>query len=570
MAYPIYGRRKITTLSGIWDFTFLPGETAPAVRNLPFQPFAFHEPATVPGCFDAGVPYAGKRGIGIYRTFVETETAGMLLLQLPGIFLSAKIFFDGKEVGFYDLPYSGMEFQIQAGFAGRHELILAVDNRADFQNSPLFSNYYDFYPFGGILRPPQICELPETYLDRCRVTTLSLNPPRIRLEIQTGGKQIATFHGTIQIDQEKPFSADLTGTDGHFSMELELPHAKCWSPEDPCLHTLCIDTGKDRLTERFGIRIVRAEKARILVNGKSYPLLGYNRHESHPEFGSAIPPQIMLEDLQILKQMNCNFIRGSHYPQSQEFLDLCDAMGFLVWEEALGWGDGEDHLTDPVFQQKQLEQTERMVKNSMNHPSVILFGFLNENRSDLPCCRELIGKLSARIHELDSTRLVTYATCNRDVDKALEFADVISTNLYPGWYGCSFDDLDPLAKIHPRLDEVQKILLQAENADKPWIISEIGAAALAGCHDRLKGPWSEDFQADYLESVCHYLEMNPRVTGLAIWQFMDCRSYKCSPSLNRARGFNNKGSLDEYRRPKMACERVRNAYQRIQEKRSGQ
>ena len=155
------------------------------------------------------------------------------------------------------------------------------------------------------------------------------------------------------------------------------------------------------------------------------------------------------------------------------------------------------------------------------------------------------------------------------MDKALEFADVISTNLYPGWYGCSFDDLDPLAKIHPRLDEVQKILLQAENADKPWIISEIGAAALAGCHDRLKGPWSEDFQADYLESVCHYLEMNPRVTGLAIWQFMDCRSYKCSPSLNRARGFNNKGSLDEYRRPKMACERVRDAYRRILNKRSG-
>ena len=94
-----------------------------------------------------------------------------------------------------------------------------------------------------------------------------------------------------------------------------------------------------------------------------------------------------------------------------------------------------------------MEQTELMLKNSMNHPSVIMFGYLNENRSDLPCCRELIGNLSALILKTDPSRLVTFATCNFYADKALEFVDVVSTNLYPGWYGNTFDDIDTVIKI---------------------------------------------------------------------------------------------------------------------------
>ncbi len=129
MAYPIYAKRKITNLSGIWDFQFLNGDAAPCLKDFDCSSLKFNTKSVVPGCFDAGIDFAGKRGIGVYRTTVNVEKAGQLRLHLPGVSLSAKIFFDGKAVGLYDLPYSGMDFYFQAEYAGLHELIIAVDNR---------------------------------------------------------------------------------------------------------------------------------------------------------------------------------------------------------------------------------------------------------------------------------------------------------------------------------------------------------------------------------------------------------------------------------------------------------
>ena len=92
--------------------------------------------------------------------------------------------------------------------------------------------------------------------------------------------------------------------------------------------------------ETFGIREIRTENARILLNGKPIYLKGFNRHESAPISGAATTLQEMLVDLQHLKSLHVNFIRGCHYPQSQTFLQLCDQMGFLVWEESLGASGG--------------------------------------------------------------------------------------------------------------------------------------------------------------------------------------------------------------------------------------
>ena len=107
----------------------------------------------------------------------------------------------------------------------------------------------------------------------------------------------------------------------------------------------------------------------------------------------------MLTDLLDLKSLGANFIRGSHYPQAQRFLDLCDRLGILVWEESLGWGNGPKQLADPEFIADRIEQTRLMAHNSFNHPSVIMFGFLNENASGtdevVALCRKLAETLRA-------------------------------------------------------------------------------------------------------------------------------------------------------------------------------
>ena len=121
-------------------------------------------------------------------------------------------------------------------------------------------------------------------------------------------------------------------------IDLEVPDFKTWSPEHPNLHTVTVTFAGDAVVERFGIRTVATRGQEILINGNPVRLLGVNRHESHPELGPVQPDHLALDDLRMLRELGCNFVRCVHYQQNAAFLDLCDQMGFLVWEESLGWG----------------------------------------------------------------------------------------------------------------------------------------------------------------------------------------------------------------------------------------
>ena len=271
-----------------------------------------------------------------------------------------------------------------------------------------------------------------------------------------------------------------------------------------------------------------------------------------------MPDELWIEDLQILRDLGCNFIRGCHYPQSQRFLDLCDQLGFLVWEESLGWGDSVEVQSDPKFRRLQVEQTVNMVKVSINHPSVILWGFMNESGDDKEVGASLLRELAAAVRAVDRSRPVTSASMHIRTSIALDVFDVVSFNLYPGWYeGDNTADPRPLDRIAPTLDEVLARLNTKELRDKPLILSEIGAGAIYGWRDRVAGIWSEEYQADYLDAVCAYFRRKKRLTGLALWQFADGRTYAAGGVLGRPRAFNNKGTLDEYRRPKLAYDVVK-------------
>jgi beta-glucuronidase len=119
-------------------------------------------------------------------------------------------------------------------------------------------------------------------------------------------------------------------SESKFILELTVPNPVPWSPDSPHLHTLAIATDEDDLIVRFGLRTIRTEGREILLNDRPIKLLGYNRHEFHPDTGSSVSPAQHLTDIHHLKSLGCNFVRGSHYPQDQRFLDLCDEHGLLV------------------------------------------------------------------------------------------------------------------------------------------------------------------------------------------------------------------------------------------------
>jgi beta-glucuronidase len=338
---------------------------------------------------------------------------------------------------------------------------------------------------------------------------------------------------------------------------LKVPAPRPWSVAVPNLHYLQVRVGDDDLCVRFGLRQVRVEGDAILLNDWPVKLLGYCRHEAHPQFGPALPEAQMLADLELMRDMGCNFVRGAHYPQDQRFLDLCDEVGMLVWEENTGWQQDVRHFGDANYMRQQLKGADEMVRASVNHPSVIMWGIFNESHSELEEARPAYEQVLGRIRELDPTRPVTFASNRRGKDVCLDLADIVSFNFYPGWYSGDLEDVVP--SIRRELQTARK-----RGGEKPFIVSEIGAGAMYGWRDQNATRWSEQYQTELLRLAASEVVRNKRIAGVALWQFCDCRTSELvTRALGRPRTFNNKGTVDEYRRPKQAYEVVKKVFRKV-------
>ncbi|MEI7437202.1 MAG: glycoside hydrolase family 2 TIM barrel-domain containing protein [bacterium] len=547
-AYPHFNKRKTHDLNGIWDFTFMDNG---GLDDVIPKAIHYNDRLPVPSAFDALPAYAGKRGLGIYRCFVEVTPHVETVLKIGGAGMTGRVYVDGVLLAEHSGTYTPFEVRIPAAVNVRREIVVATDNRYDFVRCPLHENYHDFYNYGGLIRQVWLEELPVNAIRRVQVVTEDLTTGQIRVKVEFYGAP-APVTASIDGGAVKAASGE--------EFTVLVPEPTLWSVEAPTLHRLTVDSGSDSITVRFGLRQVTAAKGQVLLNGKPVKLLGYCRHEAHPQFGPATPETLMAADLQLLREMGCNFVRGSHYQQDPRFLDLCDELGFLVFSESTGWGADHKQLTDPTFIRHQLEQTRVMVETDFNHPSVILWGFLNEGASDAEFARECYTRLIALIRALDPSRLVTYASNRYLKDIFLDQVDVVSFNFYPGWYSPDRETDRPLGEVLPRIRGDIEGLAKLGLSGKPFIISEIGAAALYGCRDPHQGFWTEDYQAELLRLVCQESVDNPRIAGLALWQFCDIRTYQGSGALLRPRGFNNKGTFDEYRRPKAACAVVKSVF----------
>lgn len=560
MPYPHYPRRRIHSLDGLWHFAWL-GENVD-LENLNPNAVACPERMSVPGCFDATPAYAGKRGTAVYRTTVQTtpDTPGLLTFGALGMW--ARVYVDGELLAESRQPYSQLEVPVPAAAAATRDIVVVSDNRFNRQRLPLLEQFFDFYAYGGIFRSVYWHELPARALDRVQLTTLDLASGRVRADVRFREAFTGKRTASLTVDGKLLPPVKLTVRKGQADFEFTVPEPAPWSPASPALHTCELGVGDDAVAERFGLRTVGIADGVVAINGEPVKLLGYCRHEAHPQFGPALPLDQLVQDLHLLRDLGCNFVRGSHYPQDPRFLDLCDELGFVVFEESMGWGQQVEHFVDPVFQDLQAAQTETMVRKSYNHPCVALWGFLNEGASHKPESRAIYERLAATLRALDSTRLVTYASMHPFDDLNLDLVDVVSINCYPGWYAQDKELVAPSAEIVPRLDAIRASLENRGFGGKPFLVSEIGAGAIYGWRDPLHAHWSEEYQQEYLRVVCEEVVKNPAIAGVALWQFCDGRTYASARALMRPRAFNNKGTLDEYRRPKLAYGTVRSIFRK--------
>ena len=552
----------VVSLNGLWDFRL---ESGKSLEDVAMPAFAANDKMIVPGAWDAMSHYYNLRGTGCYRrTFELGRDVVNAFLVVDGCCLRSRYWIDGREVGFSKLPWSKFEFSAGPLKAGRHEIVAAVDSIVDNSKVKLFWNFYDFYAFGGFHHGIWLeTQEKAVELRKVVVRTRDYEAGCVELEAQFASDGPSNFVANVSFDGRP-------GVDVAFSNRratLAVPCFRLWTPESPNLHTVKVDVpseGTER-SARFGIRQVGTANGRVTLNGKPVYLQGVNRHESHYEFGATTPRQLMYEDIKNLKDLGGNFIRGSHYAQCGEFLDMCDEMGVLVWEESLGWGNRSEQLADPEFRELQKEETRLMVRNSINHPCVVISAFMNEPHSDLPECKTLVEELVDVIRAEDSGHLVTFACSHVLEDISHEKTDLIAYNTYPCWYsheleeGSADEMRTNIAKCH---DEIIRYFREKYKDDRPIIVSETGVKADYGVRDpRGKAQYTEDFQAEYEGIMLDEIFARPEIAGVAIWQFTDAKTYTRTRGLrNRSYGVNTGGLYDLYRRPKLVVDAVREKF----------
>ncbi len=516
-------------LGGSWAFRFEEGVPLEAAAKTVFEAT---DTIPVPACYDMMPKWYMKRGTGLYRrTFTLDAPMKDAVLVVDGMGVRAKFAMDGRDLGLHPYPYARLEIPVGPLAAGEHVVFAAVDNILEWPRVKMVRPYYDFYLYGGFYHGVKLVERrPKVF-----VRTLDYRTGKIEVEVEGGGKEVRT-----------------------------IPDFRLWSPDSPNLTT--IEAAGRKV--RFGIRQIEARGGKIWLNGKELFLKGFNRHESDWLNGAATGDAVMLQDIQRLKVLGGNFIRGAHYQQCERFLDLCDENGVLVWEESLGWGNGQGYtnnsfppneLKDEEFCEMQVKQTRDMVCASFNHPSVIIYGFLNECASQKPECKVLVDRLIETIRAENSGRLVTFACNVTDKDVCNANTDIVAFNAYPGTIPMQPGTVADLKdRVEAKFGGVVARFRQLY-PDKPIMVSESGCGAEFGRRGEYPSPTTEEFQDEYLADIFESLWSNPDVCGYAIWQMNDGRTRERfgGKAVSSLFGGSCAGVFDRLRRPKLSAATVR-------------
>jgi beta-glucuronidase len=535
-------RRRI--LDGQWDFVTDPDDEGVAADYGE----SFPEEAgriDVPVAWNAVSEHYDHEGPAWYRRRFELPEASTARVVFHGVCHDATVWMDGERVAEHYGGYTPFEVVTDLD-AGEHELVVRADNTRDERSIPRPGT--DWFPYGGITREVVVESVPSVFVDDVRVD-YDLD----------GDRADATVAVAVRNEgeaTEAPVAVELAGESAErlvdvesgaatidFELSLEVDR---WSPDDPRLYEVVAEVGdgerRDERRERVGFREIEVTDTDILLNGDPIELRGVNRHEDHPEWGHAQPLRVQELDLDLIADAGMNTIRTSHYPNHPRFLDLCDERGFLVIEEIPYWQfDAERFGREDVLERGKAMLGE-MIDRDRSHPAIVAWSVTNECANEEQGVHEATSELVELARDRDD-RPVTLASNNYHPDGdgddlCLELVDFVGVNAYPGWYSEG---------------EYANVIAGAreDNPDKPIVATEFGAGAVYGERTRESQKWSEGFQTAFLEDAIETFRETEYVTGFTIWQYCDTRTDPRNWA-GRPKTKNNKGIVDEYRRPKEA------------------
>lgn len=564
--------RQVLNLSGFWDFRFDPGDAGlDAGWGAGFAP---QRPIAVPASwneqFEEALDYLGPAWYQTRFILPWGWSGKRVRLRFGSVNYLAAVWLNGAHLGEHEGGHLPFEFDAAPYLrAGENLLVVRVegelapdrvppgrippDPRDDFPHRNHPDTSFDFFPFCGIHRPVVLYATPRDAITDLTVRTElegTTGLVRVRLDRTPGDGATARLslkgHGA-EVAKEVSLSGETA------EIELTLPDVAPWSPEAPNLYELAAELSRggevfDRYSLPVGVRTVTVEGDALLINGEPVKLRGFGRHEDFPVAGRGLVPPAVVKDYALMRWVGANSFRTSHYPYSEEAMDLADRLGFLVIDEtpAVGLFFAEEGLGRRLELCRQYVR--ELVARDKNRPAVILWSLANEPHSKRPGAKEFFRELYGLTKSLDPTRPVTLASMHEEADEAFEFCDLICLNRYFGWY----TEPGMLEEGFARLSED----LDAAHAryHKPVIVTEFGADALPGCHSHPPEMFTEEYQAEMISGYVRVLEEKPYVAGQHVWNLCD---FKTAQEARRVGGMNLKGVFTRDRRPKLAAHRLR-------------
>ncbi len=576
--FSVAAQRNLQTINNAWKFS----KENPNNAESNTLDDKYWETVNIPHCWNADA-YVSKfyyRGTAWYRKhFIASKDLmqKQVFIKFEGINVTAEVYLNGRFVTKHEGGYTAFTIDATPFLAFGEENLLAVKVDNSLQDLPPLSG--DFTMFGGIYRDVWMITVPKQHIELLNAGSsgIFIQTPKVSAEsaevlikgdikndagtssqvkvvnqiINPEGKIIQTLEKSLNLKSGEKTSFELA------SKEITRP--VLWSPESPQLYqvkTTMIDTKNnqilDEISNPLGFRWFKFTGSDgFYFNGKPMKLIGICRHQDQKPLGNALSDEMHRRDMQLAKEMGANFIRISHYPQDDAILEQCDKLGLIAWEEIpiVNTVNLSDH-----FQQVCKTNVLEMVRQHYNHPSIIMWGYMNESalvtvrsipekdrQAVYDKTKEIAENLEKIIKIEDPGRASTIAFHNSQIYNQTglsSITDVIGWNLYQGWYEANLEGFDKF--------------IRKENEKHPnhsLIISEYGAGSDKRLHSLQPVPF--DFSIEHQQTYHeHYLPVIARekyISGSTVWNFVDFGSASRDESMPM---INNKGLLYTDRTPK--------------------
>jgi len=548
-------KTPVVDLNGIWKFNRAPPadfwKTGAALGNW--------SDIRVPGEWVMqGFDVAPNTAAGYFRSFtVPADWSGKRIkLRCDSVYSDAAVWVNGREAGSHLGGFTPFELDVtdlvQPGKANFSALAVKSESLADTLSS---GSAYAAHPLGGITRKIHLFAAPQANIASLHVSTTfdaayrdaalcvsleianegtnDLADAEVRLALRgPGGRPIKLKPNRVGLPGAK------AGRSASLAIAIPVAAPRKWDAEHPNLYTLTCTLqvrGKavETVSRRFGFRQVEVRGNRVLVNGRPIKLRGVCRHEVHPLLGRSLSPELWRKDAELFRAANCNFIRTSHYPPAEEFIDACDEVGLYVEEEApFCWtGGGSNPEVESYIAAAALE----MVQRDRSHPSVIQWSLANESDAG----NSGFAVSARQTKKLDPTRPVGFEN--------------------GGWGGGGTLPLDFEAIHYPRPGD----LVSHANDPRPILFGEYCHLNCYNRRELITDPGLRDYYGRGIEQMWDKVYKGRAFEGGSIWAALDDIFLLPHGMKTMYIGYGEWGPLDAWRREKPEYWHVKKAYSPI-------